>query len=155
MDRRVASDLISAGVKVFVPTETVVRVEQSNGRTYRRREERLLFRGYLFFCAADEEDRYQASKSIHKISVIPIVNQKRVVHELQQFEIAMSRGVTGVMVAYRPGDRVRIVKGPMAGVCGKYRSEHKGYVFLGLTDLGDMQVECPAEFVEPADEIWN
>ncbi len=153
-DRRVAKDLALQGVKCFVPTESFMRIETRGNRIHRHREERLLFGGYVFACAADDDDEYAAKHVQNKIKTIPIIDQAKTVFELTQFQSALSRGAFGVVTNYREGEKVRIVDGPLRGLWGKFRRDRKGVIFLGMTAMGaDLEVECRAEWVEAAGEL--
>jgi transcription antitermination factor NusG len=109
-----------------------------------------LFPGYLFLLGNDRA-RIEAQSTHRLANVLEIVDQDKVVHDLEQIHRLLSSGLTVLPEPVMPvGSRVRITSGPLMGIEGTVcrRGKRNQFVavvqFLGhgaAVDLEDWQVE--------------
>ena len=95
-----------------------------------------LFPGYLFGCCGIGE-RLRMMQSGHLAQWIEVVDQVRLLEELQGIQIACQSGSdVRLFPQLQRGRWVRVVNGPLTGVCGRIsRRESRYRVVLELTAL--------------------
>jgi transcription antitermination factor NusG len=109
-----------------------------------------LFPGYLFLLG-DDHARAEVLSTHRLANMLEIVDQDKLIHDLQQIHQMLSSGLTVVPEPAMPvGARVRITSGPLLGIEGSVfrRAKRDHFVavvqFLGrgaTVDLEDWQVE--------------
>lgn len=113
-----------------------------------------LFAGYVFLYG-DPHDRLAALRGNRLVSVLEVVDQGGLIHDLRQVHQMLGSGLTVSAEPMVPvGARVRITTGPLTGIVGTVirRGKRDQFVavvqFLGrgaTVDLQDWQVEQVAD----------
>lgn len=150
-ERRVAEQLRDSGVDCFLPVQRVVRQWSD-----RKKEVEVLVLKGLIFVHTDDKRRVELLKEIYGIYaymnagggayhpvVIPDSQMRTFMYMLGQTELP----VTVVTEPLQPGDKVRVLRGSLAGLEGEF-IEHGNHhqVFVRLDILGAASVE-----ISPAD----
>lgn len=150
-ERRVAEQLRDSGVDCFLPVQRVVRQWSD-----RKKEVDVLVLKGLIFVHTDDKRRVELLKEIYGIYaymnagggayhpvVIPDKQMQTFMYMLGQSELP----VTVVTHPLEPGDKVRVLRGSLAGLEGEF-IEHGNHhqVFVRLDILGAASVE-----ISPAD----
>ena len=126
---------------------------RSETRVYQYRKvlfENPVFPGY-FFVRVNDRERNELLKTNHIVRMITPPDEARLVHELDQIQLALSVDPTlGACTALRKGRRVRIKGGPFMGVEGVVRG-NKGFgkVRLNVDLIGQaVAIEVDRDLLE-------
>jgi transcription termination/antitermination protein NusG len=113
-EKALAFDLLTTEVSYFLPmVERTLII-----RNRRFRGKLPVFPGYVFV-AGDDEVRYRALSTSHVASIIPVVDQGRLVYELRQIQRALETPAGLDPFPYlHKGVRCRITGGPLRGTQG-------------------------------------
>ena len=110
------------------------KVRRQRGRTIRSLLP--LFSGYLFFCG-DENQRLEVLRTNRVANLIEVNDQRKLLNELLQIELALRAGVPLVPHKYlKAGRRCRVIAGPLAdlqGIVVTTKPLHVRPVWLFLT----------------------
>jgi len=144
----VARLLDAKGFEVFQPTYIEVRRWRDRNKVLKL----PLFPGYVFFCGGLE----RRVDILSTPGVFSIVSFGETAAEIGSEEIAAIRRVTYTQMAIRPhpfltvGDRVRVLRGPLAGVSGILQKQKDACrLVLSIELLGrSAAVEIDATIVE-------
>jgi len=148
-EKALARTLGAAGVQHFLPL--VSRVRYHGGR--RRVVREPLFASYMFLWGPNEA-AYFAIETRRVVRSVPVPDQARLEHELEQIRAALALGVG--LDAYRGlarGRRVRVTAGPFQGLEGMVEDRARpGRLVLWVHTLGrGASLEIDADLLEPAD----
>lgn len=132
-EKALAADLDRIGIGCFLPLVTVRR--RYGGRTCQLRIP--LFPSYLFMCGG-EDHRYATLMTHRAASVIHVIDQERLKHELRQIvRVTASEGPVDLYPGLRCGRRCRVVAGSLAGLEGiVLRRRDMCRVYVGVEALG-------------------
>jgi len=109
-----------------------------------------LFSGYVFF-NGDRDSRYLALRSNRIAQVIEVVDQLKLVHELTQIHLALSKGIRlDPHPHLKEGDRCRVIAGPLKGMEGiLLRKKNRIKLVLQVGILGQAAaMEIDADLLE-------
>jgi transcription antitermination factor NusG len=110
-----------------------------------------LFSGYVFF-NGNEDTRYTALTSNRIAQVIEVVDQSKLVHELNQIHSALSKGAPlDPHPHLQQGDRCRVIGGPFVGTEGfLLQKKNLTKLVLQVDILGQAAaMEIDADLLEP------
>jgi len=110
-----------------------------------------LFSGYVFF-NGNEDKRYTALTSNRIAQVIQVADQSKLVYELTQIHLALSKGARlDPHPHLKEGDRCRVTGGPLTGTEGfLLRKKNITKLVLQIDILGQAAaVEIDADLLEP------
>ncbi len=110
-----------------------------------------LFSGYVFF-NGNEDSRYTALTSNRIAQVIKVVDQPKLVHELTQIHLALTKGARlDPHPHLKEGDLCRVIAGPMKGMEGiLLRKKNQIKLILQVDILGQAAaMEIDADLLEP------
>ena len=144
-EKRVAEQLGALGEEYFLPIQRVVRQWSD-----RKKEVEVLVLKGLIFVRTDEKRRVELLKEIYGIYAYMVV--KGAYHpvaipddQMQTFMYMLGQGelpVTVVAEPLQPGDKVRVLRGSLAGLEGEFvENAHHQQVFVRLGLLGAASVE--------------
>lgn len=145
-EKALAWQLVNRQVQYFLPMTW--KVSRKKQRTIRS----LLpvFPGYLFFCGR-ERDRMEVLKTNRVSSLIPVLDQDRLVKELKPIERVLRAGEILMPHDYlKAGQQCRVIAGPLMGTEGIVESTPKGSrLILQVDMLGQAaSVEIDLDMVE-------
>ncbi len=147
-EKQFAWDMLRLGMVYFLP------LVETYDRKNRNRVIQPVFRSYVFICG-DSEMVYAARATNRVCQIIEVVNQVRLVKELENLQRAAGENglITGVN-DIRPGLKCRVKTGHhfahMEGLVEK--DGNRGFVWLRVTILGDSTpVEIAREHLELID----
>ena len=146
-EKALAHYLAKSGIGYYLP---MFSRQQSNSKRIRFS---LIpaFNGYLFF-KADDFDRHKALRSNYIARVIDVVDEKKLIDELNQIKKVLS-GVTPVYPYdfISEGQRVRVKKGPLKDVEGLIiRKDRNCRLVLSIESImQSISVSIDADLVEP------
>jgi len=113
-EKAVARELLRAEVPFYLPL-----IPKTAMRRGRRSTSYLpLFTGYVFLLG-NEEERVRALKTNRLSRILPVEQPEQLIHDLRQIEqlIAAEAPLT-IEERLQPGDQVRVISGPFAGLEG-------------------------------------
>lgn len=151
MEKKTAERLRAMGVECYLPMQSVIR--QWSDR--RKRVDRLVLPMLLFVRVSPQErplpltlaavTRYMVLRGQHEPAVIPDEQMERF-----RFMLDYSPEAVGFSAApLTPGDPIRVIKGPLAGLEGELvQLGGKRQVLVRLDLLGCAHVEVPIGFIE-------
>lgn len=143
-EKKVVAALAALGVFRYLP---LVRKET---RVQRRRIVRQLpvFPGYVFTrLHADERRRILETRQV--VRTIEVVEARRMIHQLRQIEHATRMPEDLRLVeAFEPGERVKVVSGPLCGLEGQVVRRGKATSLILTVDILGRALEAA---VSPAD----
>lgn len=151
MEKKTAERLRSMGIECYVPVQSEIR--QWSDR--RKRVDRLVLPMLVFVHVTPLERplpltlaavlRYMVLRGQNTPAVIPDDQMERF-----RFMLDYSPEAVGFSNApFTPGDPVRVIKGPLAGLEGELVTiDGKRQVFIRLDLLGCAHVEVPIGFIE-------
>lgn len=143
-EKKVVAALAAMGVFRYLP---LVRKET---RVQRRRIVRQLpaFPGYVFTrLHADERHRILETRQI--VRTIEVTEARRMIHQLRQVEHAIRLPADLRLVdAFEPGERVRVVSGPLCGLEGQVVRRGKATSLILMVDILGRALEAS---VSPSD----
>ena len=151
MEKKTAERLRAMGVECYLPMQSVIR--QWSDR--RKRVDRLVLPMLIFVHVTPQErplpltlaavTRYMVLRGQHEPAVIPDGQMERF-----RFMLDYSPEAVGFSAApLTPGDPIRVIKGPLAGLEGEMvQLEGKHQVLVRLDLLGCAHVEVPIGFIE-------
>ncbi|WP_302459012.1 UpxY family transcription antiterminator [Mediterranea massiliensis] len=151
MERKTAQRLAAMGIESYVPVQTVTR--RYSDRL--KKMEQLVLPLVVFVHVTPSErrqaltlgaaTRYLVLRGQHEPAVIPD-------EQLRQFRFMLDyspEAVTFSSTPLAPGDPIRVIKGPLAGLEGELITlEGHHQVFIRLDLLGCAHVAIPVGFVE-------
>lgn len=148
-EKKVAEFCASSGLPHYLPLRMAHRV-------YQRRKVRVelpVFPGYIF-AAYQPEQRVDVLRSNVVVNILPVTDQGRFLHDLDQVRQALAVDATlGACAAFTRGRAVRIISGPFAGIEGvvhAVRSDTR--VVLNVEMIGQaVAVEAEMDALEPLD----
>jgi len=149
-EKAMAWQLVNKRVPYFLPMTW--KVSRKSGRTLRSLLP--LFPGYVFFCGGQAE-RLEALKTNRAAAIIPVVDQVRLVRELQPIETVLQLGKPVVPHDYlKVGQRCRVIAGPLMGTEGLIvRTPKETRLVLQVEMLGQAaSVEIDYDMVEKIDD---
>ena len=127
------------------------KVRRQRGRTIRSLLP--LFSGYLFFCG-DENQRLEVLRTNRVANLIEVNDQRKLLNELLQIELALRAGVPLVPHKYlKAGRRCRVIAGPLADLQGiVVTTKNAARLVLQIDMLGQAtSVEIDVDMIEPVD----
>jgi transcriptional antiterminator RfaH len=127
------------------------KVHRQRGRTIRSLLP--LFSGYLFFCG-DENQRLEVLRTNRVANLIEVNDQRKLLNELLQIELALRAGVPLVPHKYlKAGRRCRVIAGPLADLQGiVVTTKNAARLVLQIDMLGQAtSVEIDVDMIEPVD----
>lgn len=151
MEKKTAQRLAAMGVECYLPVQSVIR--QWSDR--RKRVDLLVLPMLLFVRVSPQErplpltlaavTRYMVLRGQHEPAVIPDEQM-----DSFRFMLDYSPEAVGFCSApLAPGDPIRVIKGPLAGLRGEMvQLEGKRQVLVRLDLLGCAHVEVPVGFIE-------
>lgn len=149
-EKAMAWQLVKKGVPYFLPMSW--KVSRKKGRTIRSLLP--LFPGYLFFCGG-ETARLEALKTNRTASILPVVDQARLIRELTPIETLLKLGKTVLPHDYlKVGQRCRVIAGPLMGAEGLIiQTPAETRLVLQVEMLGQAaSVEIASDMVERIEE---
>ncbi len=149
-EKALAWQLVHKQVPYFLPMSW--KVSRKSGRTIRSLMP--LFSGYVFFCGGENE-RLEVLKSNRTASIIHVVDQDRLVQELEPIETVLKLGKPVVPHEYlKVGRRCRVIAGPLMGTEGLIvRTGKETRLVMQVEMLGQAaSVEIDYDMVEKIDE---
>lgn len=149
-EKAMAWQLVNKRVPYFLPMSW--KVSRKKGRTIRSLLP--LFPGYLFFCGGEKE-RLEALKTNRTASILPVVDQKRLINELTPIETLLKLGKTVLPHDYlKVGQRCRVIAGPLMGTEGLIiQTPTETRLVLQVEMLGQAaSVEIASDMVERIEE---
>jgi len=148
-EKALAHDLLRKNISYFLPMSW--KVHRQSGRTIRSLLP--LFSGYLFFCGRENE-RIELLRTNRVANLIVVNDQKTLIDELAQIEIALRAGAPLIPHKYlKVGQRCRIIAGPLAGLTGIIvRAGNTARLLLQVDILGQAAaVEIDIDMIELLD----
>ena len=125
-EKMLARRLRSFGVSYFLP-------QYESRKRYQRRlvcSHLPLFPGYLFV-VGDEVDLESALAAKELVRTLPIDDQHRIERELRDIHLLLQSGQPVTREdRLRPGSQARIIRGPLAGLCGLVVRNKRGLKFV-------------------------
>ncbi|NLK42600.1 MAG: hypothetical protein GX298_11180 [Planctomycetes bacterium] len=113
-EKALAWQLVHKEVPYFLPMTW--KVSRKSGRTLRSLLP--LFPGYVFFCGGDAE-RLEVLKTNRTAALIPVIDQRRLICELEPIQTVLRLGKPVVPHEYlKVGQRCRVIAGPLMGTEG-------------------------------------
>jgi transcriptional antiterminator NusG len=150
-EKAVAWSMLGKQIQYFLPMSWKVR--RKNNRTIRSLLP--LFASYVFFCG-DENDRLEVLKTNRIATIIPVVDQAKLVEQLAPIEKALRSGKTLMPHEYiKIGQKCKVIAGPLMGSEGMViRQGDKGLrLVLSVEMLGQAaSVEISSEMIEPVEQ---
>jgi len=125
-------------------------------KVYQRRKvtvNKPVFPGYVFVVFA-EQDRVLVLKSNQIVRILDVLDQERLIHELDQIRLALQVDKTlGACAMFEKGRRVRILSGPFQGLEGVVETVRgKTRVLLTIEMIGQaIALDVGTEMLEPAE----
>jgi len=145
-EKALAWFLAKQEIAYFLPLREKLTVRK--GRRYKALLP--LFSGYVFF-NGDLDSRYLALRSNRIAQVIEVVDQSKLVHELTQIHLALSKGAPlDPHPHLKKGDRCRVIAGPLEGTEGiLLRKKNQAKLVLQVDILGQAAaMEIDADLLE-------
>lgn len=151
MEKKTAERLRSMGIECYLPVQS--EIHQWSDR--RKRVDRLVLPMLIFVHVTPQErpqpltlaavSRYMVLRGQSKPAVIPDEQMDRF-----RFMLDYSPEAVGFSnTPFAPGDPIRVIKGPLAGLEGELvMLDGKHQVFVRLDLLGCAHVEVPVGFIE-------
>ncbi|NLW84297.1 MAG: hypothetical protein GXY41_07850 [Phycisphaerae bacterium] len=149
-EKAMAWQLATKDVPYFLPMSW--KVSRKSGRTIRSLLP--LFPGYVFFCGGQAE-RLEALKTNRTAAIIPVVDQERLVRELEPIERVLLMGKPVMPHDYlKVGQRCRVIAGPLMGAEGLIiQTPKETRLVLQVEMLGQAaSVEIDFDMVEKIDD---
>jgi len=145
-EKALAKFLTRREIGYFLPLREKLTVRK--GRRYKALLP--LFSGYVFF-NGDRDSRYLALTSNRIAQVIEVVDQPKLVHELIQIHLALSKGARlDPHPHLKEGDCCRVIAGPLKGTEGiLLRKKNQTKLVLQVDMLGQAAaMEIDADLLE-------
>lgn len=148
---RVADRLREIGIGTFVPSQRIIVYRHKCGRPVKEEFDRPLWRGYVFACWEHDHQRGDILCDRGVYRMMRVIDQERLVSELQQIELCMGAGKSLTPEEWRPGQRVKVVAGPLMGTEGDVISQGpRRLLQIGVRMLSTYAVvEIEPELLEP------
>ena len=146
-EKALAWNLLKWEIPYFLPL--VEKISRCKGRKIKSL--RPLFGGYIFF-RGDEQDRYKALTTNRIAQIIPVVDQQKLVTELDQILRALRSEVTLDPHPYlKSGTRCRVVAGSLIGLEGTIiQKKSRMRLILNVEMLGQAAaIDIEADLLEP------
>lgn len=150
-ERRVAETLAKAGYECYVPVKREVHKWSDRKKII----EKLVLPRYIFVHCTEAERLksfgmapglcgYLNSRGLHKPAVVPD-------KEMETFRSMVEKGTGGVVIAqdhFEPGDHVRIVDGPLAGLeCEAVSIGTTRCILVRLGELGTARMDIDISLI--------
>ena len=148
-EKALAWDLLNCNISYFLPM--VEKVRSTRGR--RIKSVMVLFPGYIFLCGR-EEDRYAAMTTDRIASTIEVIDQDRIIKELNAIQKALDSPKQLDPFPYlQPGRKCVVTAGPLKGVEGSLvRRKNVDRLVLQVHVLGQaVSTEIDAALLEVID----
>ena len=148
-EKAVAKFLTAADLQFYLPL--VDRVNIIRGRKVTSQVP--LFPGYVFLCG-DLDDGYAAISTRRVCRIVHVLDQERLLDELEQIREALCRGAELYRCPFIVvGARCRVVKGPFEGIEGVVSSQlRRNRLALQIHTLGQVALlEIDVDLLEPVD----
>jgi transcription antitermination factor NusG len=150
-EKRALQVCLDCEVRHYLPTRWSTPKGSGRGGQRRYRFEVPLFPGYVFGCCNPEQRRSLLYSGV-LVRTIPVVDQQELLDELSSIYLAIHQGAElALYPQLKRGRRVRVVRGPLAGLRGRISGRRAGFrLVLNVTILGTaVAAEIDMADVEP------
>jgi transcription antitermination factor NusG len=148
-EKALARDLLERGVEYYLPY--FVKASPRSDSRALRKSLHPLFPSYVPF--ACEKDPWFLLQLNRISTILPVNAQKKFKLELNQIYLAYGKNVHVFPVPeqkFNIGEQVRVVTGPLRGVCGRVAKIKGGdFLLLRVEGLGEACVSIDSRNVEP------
>lgn len=151
-EKKTAEKLSEMGVTNYLPVQEVVRQWSD-----RKKKMKMVVIPMMVFVRTDEKERLELIRNMSSVTGCLFdrsAGQPAIIpdEEMERFKFMLDFSDEAVHFldrALAPGDKIRVIKGPLSGLEGEMiHLDRKTQIVVRIRQLGSASVEIPAGYIE-------